>query len=162
MPHNPALTKKTQFYIHKLEWLSPILVRGLRLLSSVEALEQTFSFSQVMVLQTLLHHKEMKMTGLATFLGLSKANATGLVDRLVKRGLIERDRSTTDRRVVRVRLTPAGIRTTRKLAAQQQKGLTEMMKRIPEKDLERFIATLEQVAQGLVESQGDTVVVRRP
>lgn len=162
MPHNPALTKKTQFYIHKLEWLSPILVRGLRLLSSVEALEQTFSFSQVMVLQTLLHHKEMKMTGLATFLGLSKANATGLVDRLVKRGLIERDRSTTDRRVVRVRLTPAGVRTTRKLAVQQQKGLAEMMKRIPEKDLERFIAILEQVAQGLVESQGDTVVVRRP
>ena len=160
MPHNPVTTKKTQFYIHKLEWLSPILVRGLRLLSSVEALEQTFSFSQVMVLQTLLHQKEMKMTELSTFLGLSKANATGLVDRLVKRGLIERDRSETDRRVVRVRLTQAGAQTTRKLAAQQQKGLAEMMKRIPEKDLANFIATLEQVAQGLVESQADRFVFR--
>ncbi|UCG42148.1 MAG: MarR family transcriptional regulator [candidate division WOR-3 bacterium] len=155
------MTKKTQFYIHKLEWLSPILVRGLRLLSSVEALEQTFSFSQVMVLQTLLYQKEMKMTELATYLGLSKANATGLVDRLVKRGLIERDRSAADRRVVRVSLTPGGVRTTRKLAARQEKGLVEMMKRIPEKDLERFITTLEQVARGLVESQGDTVVIRR-
>lgn len=132
------------------------------MLSSAEALEQTFSFSQVMVLQTLLYHKEMKMTGLATFLGLSKANATGLIDRLVKRKMVLRQRSTEDRRVVLVHLTPAGVRAAEKLTIQQRRGLAQMMKRIPEKNLELFIDMLEKVALGLVESRGDSVVSPRP
>ena len=132
------------------------------MLSSAEALEQTFSFSQVMVLQTLLYHKEMKMTALATFLGLSKANATGLIDRLVKRKMVLRQRSTKDRRVVLVHLTPAGARAAEKLTIQQRRGLAQMMKRIPEKNLELFIDMLEKVALGLVESHGDSVVSPRP
>ncbi|MBN2536648.1 MarR family transcriptional regulator, partial [candidate division WOR-3 bacterium] len=94
------MSRRIEFYIDKLEWLGPLLVRGLGLLSSAETLEQTFSFSQVMVLQTLLRAREMRMTELANFLGLSKANATGLIDRLVARGLVRRQRSETDRRVV--------------------------------------------------------------
>lgn len=145
--------KKTEFYLNKLEWLGPILVRGLRLLASVEALEQTFSFSQVMVLQTLAFHEEMKMTELATFLGLSKANATGLVDRLVKREMVERRHSSEDRRVVYVKLTSSGRLATKKLTDEHRRGLVQMMNRIPEKSLTTFIDTLEQVAVGLVESQ---------
>lgn len=151
-------SRQADFYLHKLDWLGPILVRGLKLLSSVEALEQTFSFSQVMVLQALGFHKEMKMTELATFLGLSKANATGLVDRLVTRGLIDRRHSSDDRRVIYIRLTSAGRTAAAKLAEQQRKGLARMMGRIPEKKLKLFIDTLEQVAASLVESRGDVYV----
>ncbi len=126
-------------------------MRGLRLLSSVEALEQTFSFSQVMVLQALALHGEMKMTDLATFLGLSKANATGLVDRLVKRGMVARRHSVKDRRVVYVKPTASGLLAARKLVSLHRKGLVQMMSRIPERNLKLFIDTLEQVALGLVE-----------
>lgn len=111
-----------------------------------------------MVLQTLAFHKEMKMTELATFLGLSKANATGLVDRLVKRRMVSRRHSSEDRRVVFIRLTPSGRTAAERLATQQRRGLVEMMNRIPEKNLRMFIDTLEQVALGLVERQGRAVV----
>ncbi len=155
------MSRKIDFYLHKLEWLGPLLVRGLGLLSSVEVLEQTFSFSQVMVLTALMQHKEMTMSALAGFLGLARPNATGLVDRLVKRGMVERRRVEEDRRVILITLTQAGRETTRNLAVEQRKGLARMMKRIPEKDLELFIATLEQVAMGLVESHGDIVASSR-
>ncbi len=145
------MSKKENFYLAKLEWLGPILVRGLRVLSSVEALGQEFSFSQAMILQTLLGHKTMQMKDLARFLGLSKANATGLVDRLVKKGLIERYHSSDDRRAVIVRLTPAGIRAATKLAAINRKELAQMMRRIPEKNLTVFLNTLELVARDLIE-----------
>ncbi len=158
MLHNVRTSKKVDFYLHKLEWLGPILVRGLKLLSSVEALEQTFSFSQVMVLQALVMQREMRMNELAQFLGLSKPNATGLVDRLVKRGMVRRERSSTDRRVVLVQLTQSGRRATQRLLAQQRRGLAQMMKRVPERDLQTFIDTLEQFARGIVESQGDVVI----
>lgn len=147
------MSRRIDFYIDKLEWLGPLLVRGLGLLSSAEALEQTFSFSQAMVLQTLLRAREMRMTELANFLGLSKANATGLVDRLVARGLVRRRRSEADRRVVHASLTPDGRRAAEGLVATSRAGLRQLMRRVPEQNLGPFIATLEQLALGLAESQ---------
>jgi len=147
--------KKENFYLSKLEWLSPILVRGLRLLTSVEALGQEFSFSQAMILQALLMQKESRMNDLARFLGLSKANASGLVDRLVKKGLIEREHGVDDRRVVFVRLTARGQTAAKGLAKVQRQGLAQMMRRIPEPDLRVFITTLEQMAAGMSEQQKD-------
>jgi len=141
------------FYLSKLEWLSPILVRGLGLLTSVEALGQDYSFSQTMVLQALLLRRESRMNDLARFLGLSKANASGLVDRLAKRGLIARRQGKTDRRVVIVRLTPEGQKVARDLAAVHRRGLTRMMRRIRKRDLKVFIETLEQMALGMAETQ---------
>jgi len=146
------MSKKENFYLAKLEWLGPILVRGLRVLSSVEALGHEFSFSQAMILQTLLGQKTMQMKDLARGLGLSKANATGLVDRLVKKELIERSHGSDDRRAVMIHLTPAGLRAAAKLAAINRKGLAQMMRRIPEKNLEVFLNTLELVARDLAES----------
>ena len=145
--------KKESFYLSKLEWLSPILVRGLRLLTSVEALGKDYSFSQAMILQTLLMQRESKMNDLARFLGLTKANASGLVDRLAKKGLIARKQGKEDRRVVLVRLTAKGQKAARGLAKVNRQGLTKMMHRVRQQDLKVFIETLEQMAMGLTETQ---------
>ena len=147
--------KKESFYLAKLEWLSPILVRGLRLLTSVEALGQEFSFSQAMILQALMMQKESRMNDLARFLGLSKANASGLVDRLVKRGLIAREHGVEDRRVVLVRLTAKGLTVARGLAKVQRQGLAKMMRRVPERNIKLLIETLEQMAMSMAEQQKD-------
>jgi DNA-binding MarR family transcriptional regulator len=141
--------KKESFYLSKLEWLSPILVRGLRLLASVEALGQDYSFSQTMILQTLLMHRESRMNDLARFLGLTKANVSGLVDRLAKKGLIARRQGENDRRVVIVRLTAKGQKVARGLAKAHRQGLTKMMRRVRQQDLKVFIETLELMAEGL-------------
>lgn len=58
----------------------------------------------------LLHRagpKGLRMGEVGDGLVVTKSNVTGLVDRLGKRGLVERG-SGADRRVVTVRLTPAG------------------------------------------------------
>lgn len=142
--------KKESYYLSKLERLSPILVRGLRLLTSVEALGE-FSFSQATVLQALIMQRESRMNDLARFLGLSKANVSGIVDRLVGKRLIAREHGVEDRRVVFVRLTPKGLKVARRLARAQRIGLAQMMRRVPERDLKVFIQTLEQMARGLSE-----------
>jgi DNA-binding MarR family transcriptional regulator len=154
--------KKESFYLAKLEWLGPILVRGLRLLTSVEALGQEFSFSQTMILQALLMQRESRMNDLARFLGLSKANCTGLVDRLVRKGLIDREHGVEDRRVVIVRLTAVGQRVARDLTRVQRQGLAQMMRRIPEENLAVFIETLEHVAMGMAEQQKNLLPPPRP
>lgn len=134
-----------------------MLVRGLRLLNSVEALGHEFSFSQTMVLLALLSEREMSMNGLAQYLGLSKANACGLVDRLVRKKLLVRSRSVADRRLVIVRLSRAGACAAQQLASLHQQGIVMMMKRIPERDLGVFMTTLEGLASGLAQARSSSV-----
>lgn len=151
-------TKQESFYLAKLEWLGPILVRGLRLMPAVEGMEREFSFSQTLILMMLLTQQNVKMNELARLLGLSRANATGLVDRLEARGLVERSHSTEDRRVVHVNLTRKGQQTARKLNEARRTGLALMMRRVPPKNLAVFIETLEQMAMGLAETQSDLLL----
>jgi DNA-binding MarR family transcriptional regulator len=138
-----------------------MLVRGLKLLSSVEALGQEFSFSQMMILMTLLRLHQTSMNQLAQTLGLSRANASGLVDRLENKGLVERIRSEKDRRVVLVQLTPAGRQVAQHLAEQNRQGLRRMMKRIPGRQLQIFVQTLEQLALGLTAADDNDAPARR-
>jgi len=96
------------------------------------------------------------------FLGLSKANASGLVDRLVNKGLIAREHGVEDRRVVQVRLTAKGQRVARGLAKIQRQGLAQMMRRVPEQNVKLVIETLEQMAMGMAEQQKNLLPPAQP
>ena len=68
------------------------------------------SMTQLHVMHLLDRHGELPMSRLAEMLDVSLSAATGLVDRVEERGFVERLRVPTDRRVVLVRITPAGSR----------------------------------------------------
>jgi DNA-binding MarR family transcriptional regulator len=61
------------------------------------------------VLTLLRHHDAMPMGRLAEILDVSMSSATGIIDRMEERGLVERVRVPDDRRVVLVQPTPAGL-----------------------------------------------------
>lgn len=81
----------------------------LKCLSSERLLRQGISMAQLHVLHLVESHGEMAMSRLADMLDVSLSNATGLIDRVEERGFVERIRVPADRRVVMVRLTPAGV-----------------------------------------------------
>ncbi len=64
--------------------------------------------SQFGILETLLHLGPLCQKELAHKLLVSGGNVTIVVDNLEERGLVTRTRSTSDRRLVTVALTPAG------------------------------------------------------
>ena len=64
--------------------------------------------SQLRALKTIALHCDCTMGELAKRLNISLGAATGLVDRLIQHGLVQRDADPQDRRIVRVRLTDTG------------------------------------------------------
>jgi DNA-binding MarR family transcriptional regulator len=80
----------------------------LKCITSERLVRQGISMSQLHVMHLLEGHGEMPMSRLAEMLDVSFSNATGLIDRVEERGLVERTRVATDRRMVMVQLTPAG------------------------------------------------------
>lgn len=68
--------------------------------------EMNLTGSQGMVLGSLARNGEMRISDLSDRMGLSNSTVSGIVDRLEKKGFVERIRSKEDRRVVHVRVTP--------------------------------------------------------
>jgi DNA-binding MarR family transcriptional regulator len=84
---------------------------GLKCIGSERIMRLGLSMTQLHILNLVDGHGEMAMSRLAEMLDVSLSNATGLIDRVEERGFVERFRVPSDRRVVMVRLTPAGRQT---------------------------------------------------
>lgn len=78
-------------------------------------LDMKFSKFELFTLLLLDKRKEITMTELVEYINSPMSTATGIVDRLVRNGCVERARSETDRRMVMLRLTDAGSQLMKKL-----------------------------------------------
>ncbi len=81
----------------------------------------------------------LPMRGLAEALDVSQASATGIVDRMEQRGLIERQRDPDDRRVIRAALTAAGRQLIEGVAAERKERLASVLDELTDDELEGFL-----------------------
>jgi len=72
------------------------------------SVREKLTWQEVRVIRAAGRQECCTMSGLADAICLSLSSATGLIDRLVGKKLIKRDRSSEDRRVVQVVLTDEG------------------------------------------------------
>lgn len=83
-------------------------VGSLRCAGSQRLVRLGISMTHFHVLTLLRHHDAMPMGRIAEILDASVSSATGIIDRMEERGLVERVRVPDDRRVVLVRPTETG------------------------------------------------------
>jgi len=91
------------------------------------------------------------MSELASKLGIGVSAATGLVDRLVERGVLERESDSADRRVVRVRMSPAGIRAGQEWYAAQILHMGKALSALSDRDIRRVAEAVEILRRATVE-----------
>ena len=84
-------------------------VGSLRCAGSQRLVRLGISMTHFHVLTLLRHHDAMPMGRIAEILDASMSSATGIIDRMEERGLVERVRVPDDRRIVLVRPTQAGL-----------------------------------------------------
>jgi MarR family transcriptional regulator for hemolysin len=94
----------------------------------------------------------LSQSELADKLGVEGATMVAMVDRLVKAGLVIREASTTDRRVKRIVLTPAGTKIYEKVRAEAVALRRELLASTDPKQL--LIATeLLEGLQAMIETK---------
>jgi len=101
---------------------------------------------QLMVLRELQRYPEISVSDLARDISLSPATVTDILDRLEKRGLINRARSEADRRRLRLSLTEAGLATLRKAPTLLQRHFVEEFRRLKDWEQSLLLASLQRVA----------------
>lgn len=97
--------------------------------------EGALSLVHLNLLMLLRARGPLTMTHLAELLDVSVASATGIVDRMEKKGVIERTRSEEDRRVVEVSVTERGEEIFSAMQAERQIRLTQLLSEIKDDDL---------------------------
>jgi DNA-binding MarR family transcriptional regulator len=97
------------------------------------------------VLAALYRRREgVTMSELSRMLLVSNGNATTVVDRLEKDGLVRRTPSDTDRRTVFVALTPAGLAQFEGLATEHEAEVSRVFASLSEADLDRLTDILKR------------------
>jgi len=94
----------------------------------------------------------LSQSELADRLGVEGATMVAMIDRLVKAGLVLREASTTDRRVKRVVLTPAGLKVYEKVKAEGTALRKELLANMDAKKLLIATELLESLRE-IIETQ---------
>jgi DNA-binding MarR family transcriptional regulator len=105
-------------------------------------LKVSLSLVHLHVLTVLESDGPLSMSHLAEALDVSVASATGIVDRMEQRGLVERRREADDRRVILVHPTDAGDAVFRTIAEQRRQALIPVLDRMTDQELESFLIGL--------------------
>ena len=109
------------------------------------------SMTHLHLLWMLDRHGDLTMSRLAKLLDVSLSNATGLIDRMAERGLVERDRVPEDRRVVIVRISDHGRGVLREVDLIREDLIGSILARLDDAQLERVADALEVVRDAAVE-----------
>ncbi len=105
----------------------------------------SLSLVHLNVLTALEAEGPLAMKRLAEAMDVSDASATGIVDRMEKRGLVERRHDTEDRRVVRVYPTPAGEQVFSDMAAHRRGMLSKVLAELKEEEMEALLIGMRAI-----------------
>ena len=103
------------------------------------------------------HPRGLKMRDLSRRLMVTGGNVTGLTDRLVLEGHVERREDPCDRRAFTVHLTAAGRRHFRRTAGRHERWVIELMAGLAPAEKQQLIALLLKLKQHLVDSPGQDI-----
>lgn len=97
---------------------------------------------------------EVTATELAERLAIHQSSVTRLCDRLVRKGLVARSQAESDRRVVTLRLTPAGRRLVRRVSDRRRKALAVIVDRMTAGQRAEAVAGMRAFAHAAGEDVG--------
>ena len=141
--------------------------KTIRLLEAFDSITKTFTDvesipeginlgkPELLVLDTVYKEEGLMMSGLSKRLGIRLSTATGIVDRLIEKELVDRQRDYSDRRMVRVVLTEKGRKTSQMYQRRKRESFKRMANLLTEAEQESLGLIFEKIAGELKKRKGD-------
>jgi len=126
-------------------------MRRLVLAGNEQGIPQSFSRSEIAVLDTVGAEGPMTMGEIAGRVRMPLSTATRVVDRLVARELVQRERPEDNRRVVRVALAPAGQAFYQAALRGRIAGARRMLRRLNEDEQRELVRLFRKIAEFIAE-----------
>lgn len=117
-----------------------------------ENIELPLISSHIYMLTYIRNHGECMVTDIANYLGVTLGAVTSLVDRLHDFGLVTRERSETDRRLVMIRLSEKGEELINKLDENRKAVISSFLRGIEEEEIQQLTKTMEKIFANILNS----------
>lgn len=145
MHDEQTVDKATRLYVRAVGILDTLRVQAWKQLE--------ITVTQLRVLFILRDTPGAPAGFLADRLRVTPPTVTGLVDRLVRVGLVRREEDPEDRRLVRNYLTERGLQVVGEVEREGRAYLTKVFDRLTLDQLNRFVAALEDLVSAAAEAE---------
>ncbi len=109
--------------------------------------------AQLLILQSIQNMGEVSIGEISKKISLSQATVTSILDRLVDKGLVYRERSTEDKRKVHAYLTEDAVALIKDAPAPLQEQFTKQFGALNEWEQSMMISSLQRIAQ-MMDAEG--------
>lgn len=121
------------------------LVKAVYLDSSKISRQYGLTSAQSAVLRILFKKGSLSSAEMSRRLYVTPSNITGIIDRLEKKGLVERVRQASDRRVALIQLTPGGAELSRKIPDPIEKKLITQLSGLKKDQVRSLAVAMDQI-----------------
>ena len=104
---------------------------------------------QVVILEILAEQGTCKMGDLARALNFTMSAVTGIIDKMIKLRLLKRERSSKDRRVVKVMMLKKGEETVKLVREERRSAANNIFSALTEKEKSEYLKILRKVRDNL-------------
>ncbi len=130
------------------------IMRSLRRTGMEKLTEVELSYPQSLLLFALLERGKATVGELAQHLKVTQGVVSRMVDRLVEKGIVNRERDLQDRRVVRVTLSDDGRDYAEKMINYHLESLRPALEGVSEVERVAFLAVLRHIGESLPPEAG--------
>lgn len=103
------------------------------------------TLSEVRVLRSLSLNGASSMVTLAKDQQMTPGGMTGLVDHLEEEGLIQRDRSESDRRIINIEITKEGRKVVSRATSIFERFMEKSLESLTEEEIETFLRIMNKM-----------------
>ena len=135
--------------VHKLHHAVQIIMRAFKIAETnvqVAHRELAFGPPEIQTMRFVAEHMGCKLAELAEHLAVVPTTASSIVDRLVERGFIRRDRPETNRRAIAVAVTEAGEKAFSRIEAEELVTMQMMLDALSEDERASFVKSISKIA----------------
>ncbi len=111
---------------------------------------------QLTVIKILDELGDLSLSSLSDRIKAQNSTVTGIIDRMVREGLVVRERSERDRRMVLIRLTDSGQKLASQIEVEPMQIFRQALGSLPRQDIEdlfRILGRVQQTVREVVQEQ---------
>lgn len=97
----------------------------------------------VLILLALRKFGPMPISKIGELVGISKPNMTPIINGLTEKGLIRKNSSSTDKRIIIIEMTEAGKKYTKDLLGRLYPIMQEQFATLSDEEVEKMVSSLE-------------------
>jgi len=132
-------------FARRLNRIMPMVAKEFMKRQENELYRGKITLPQFIILEFLNLKGGCKMSDIARYIDVTTAAVTGMVDRLVKSGYVQREVSAADRRIIKINLTAKGKNLVERVNKERIQLIINIFGRISQREREEYLNILTHI-----------------